>query len=353
MFEFLLTTAFATQVQTTQVDLPSDVGIKPVKTVAFKKREKASTIPLQIPISDEKRYSAYRDRAAEFLLNPYSNECARFVNRMFFVRFGKLIYGNAWDLQLKTANQKFLNLVWQLPEKEFLRNYGLRLRKKEDRIKHFQKLYSVLQNEKHPIGVLGFVYRYSFFKNEVASLKNTLPQTHVAFLAGRKWFYFENDSDRSRTLETVLTEKYGVIHDFEREFVGEHVPLRKVLRPGERIYYQDFLVEEQFKKVRSGSLLALYLRKHRNNRVTSLLRPVSYSRISDNLIREINVQRSLIHDFGGLEVVRGSEFDEYFSSETERANWEQTLVQKFNIKDPEKVIWVPVPEKREQVVRGE
>ena len=40
------------------------------------------------------------------------NECAKFVNRLFALRFGTTIWGNAWDIPLNNSNQKFLKLKW-------------------------------------------------------------------------------------------------------------------------------------------------------------------------------------------------------------------------------------------------
>ncbi len=309
-----------------------------------------SEIPIQVDITDNEKYPVYRDLAASFLESAYSNECARFVNRLFFVRFGKLMFGNAWDLQLKKSNQKFLKLVWQLPEKVFSRVDGLRLKNYTDRINHFRELYAVLNREEHPLGVIGFVYRYSFYRDIAASIHNALPQTHVVFLAGKKNFFFENDSEVVKDLETILTEKYGKIHDFERVFVSEKVPLKLVLAPGAKFYYQDYLVEEQFKQIRSGSLLELFLRKHRNNRVVSLLRPVSFSRISDELIAEIKTQKYLLNTLGNTEIVRGSEFEDHFTSEQDRERWAGILEKRFGIRRPDRVLWVPVPGGREEVV---
>ena len=194
------------------------------------------------------------------------------------------------------------------------------------------------------MGVLGFVYRYSFYREYVGGLENRISQTHVTFLAGRKTFYFENTFDHPKSLEALLVDKYGVIHDIERAFIENKVSLDQVLEPGERVYYDDYLVEEQFKYVQAASLLEVYLRKHRNNRVSSLLRPVSYSRIAQPIIDDLEKQKNILHMLGSdLEYVSGKVFDDYFVSEFEKENWKNILLLNLGIHFPEKSLIVPVP----------
>ena len=49
----------------------------------------------------------------------------------------------------------------------------------------------------------------------------------------------------------------------------------------------DYLVEEQFRTVRRHSLLEMYLKKHRNNHVMSLLRPVSFMQVSGEVLGRV------------------------------------------------------------------
>lgn len=295
-------------------------------------------IPIQISIENEK-YAQFRNKASEYLSGENTSECAKFVNRMFFLRFGKLMFGNAWDLQIK--NKEFLDLVWRIPENSF--DKLLNLKNLTDRIDHFQQLYTVLDQEEYPLGVIGFVYRYSFYREYVSSLSNRMPQTHITFLAGRKEFHFENESDQSRTLEEILVEKYGVIHDVEKDFVNSKVDLEKTLQPRERLYYNDYLIEEQFKTVMVASLLEVYLRKHRNNRVESLVRPVSYSRVSQKIMNDLTAQQKILNNLGSIEYVSGGDFVNYFPSEAEKEQWKILLADKLGIDHPEHNLLVPVP----------
>lgn len=297
-------------------------------------------IPIQISLEDEENYTMYRNKAATYLSEGASNECAKFVNRMFLLRFGKLMFGNAWDLQI--INKDLLDFVWSIPEDSFTET--LRLKKITDRIKHFQELYAVLDEEKTPVGVLGFVYKYSFYKDYVASLSNRIPQTHITFLAGRKYFYFENESEIPKSLEEILVDKYGVIHDIERAFVDNKVKLDRILQPRDRVYYNDYLVEEQFKKVQGESLLEVFLRKHRNNRVSSLLRPVSYSRVTQSIIKDLEMQEEILTKLGDVEYIPGKEFENHFLYQQDRKAWEKVLSGELGIDFPRKSLLIPVPQ---------
>ncbi len=333
MFEFLIATAFAAEVNLTAEKNPPIIP----------------DIPIQVHISDDQNYSVFRSKAETFLDEGPTNQCALFVNRLFKARFGKLIFGNAWDLQLKEANQKFLTLIWRIKEKEFNRERNLALNKKEDRIDRFQQLYNVLDSQKHPVGVLGFVYEYSFYREYVASLKYAMPQTHITFVAGKKQFFFENTADMPQSLEQILVEKYGVIHDFERDFVWEKVPLKKRLQPGERYYYTDYLIEHQYKKVVAKSLLEEFLRKHRNNHVTPLLHPVSFSRISDNLITEIETQNRSMKSLGTVEYITRDKYENWFDSNVQKTTWDNRLTNVFSEKIIQSSLIFPVPKRHEVV----
>lgn len=238
-------------------------------------------IPDQVPISSEK-YSQYREKAASEV-DLEKSLCAKFVNKLFLARFGQEIYGNAWDMQLKEENQKFLKLVYRLDENKFLREKNLELSNSTNRSKIYKEIYEILDREKMPIGVLGFLYRYSPERENLAKNKKVLPQSHVGFLAGKKEFYFQNTSQNPKLLREIISEKYGEIRDFEENFLASRIPLEKILKSNEKYIYQDYLIEEHFKGIKAGSLLEIFLRKHRNNRKTPLLRPVSYSRISKEL----------------------------------------------------------------------
>ena len=156
---------------------------------------------------------------------------------------------------------------------------------------HFDDLYASIRSQEVPVGGVGFVYRYSFYREELAQDTSVLPQTHVAFLAGEKEFFFQNMSDIPASLEEVLVTQYGTIHDYERSFLDARVDLKQILAPGEKYHYQDYLIQEHFKVVREESLLELFLRKHRNNRITPLLRPVSFSSLSEDLEKSVKGAR--------------------------------------------------------------
>lgn len=299
---------------------------------------KTPEIPLQVPIESE-AYELFRKQAETYLSGENTSECAKFVNRIFFLRFGKMMFGNAWDLQLK--NKEFLDLVWKISGDSF--DSMLNLKDLTERIDHFESLYETLNKEQYPIGVLGFVYRYSFYREHVYNLPNRIPQTHITFLAGRKTFYFENTSEEKQRLEDILIEKYGVIHAIEKDFVNTKIDLDQVLQPGERVYYEDYLVEEQFKTVIASSLLEVYLRKHRNNRVSSLLRPVSYSRISQDIIQDIESQKQILKGWGGVQFVSGESLDSYFMNISSKEAWKERLSIQLGIDHPEKNLFIPVP----------
>ena len=90
------------------------------------------------------------------------------------------------------------------------------------------------------------------------------------------------------------------------------------------------------------------MQKHRNNRKTPLLRPVSFSRISDVLIEEIETQKDLLDDMGAIEYVSGTEFE---SMEFEhKSAWRQTLRNRFLYLDRTNLLnapVVPVPKYRD------
>ncbi len=362
MFEFFIGTALASEIQQNvdsvlgrssepsfevveEVDRVqsqiAQVTYGPQEVMVVPEFNLVSDIPVQAALGHE-TYSVYRDKASTYLSEEDSNECALFVNRLFQARFGKMMYGNAWDLQLHPDNQRFIELQWQLDKDDYIKE-GLKLHHYGDRVDHYQRLYEVLDSERYPIGTLGFVYQYSAFRDYVGQQKNVMPQTHITFLAGKKRFAFENISDQPLTLEEVLVEKYGLIHDFERDFVWSRVPLGKILKPGEKYFYYDYLVEEQFKQVLSESLLEVFLRKHKNNRKTPLLRPVSYSRISSDLIHEVQIQKSIMKRLGRLTTIKGADFDTHFTSEKRKDWWKGILKRYFGIEKPERALLVSVP----------
>lgn len=299
-----------------------------------------SEIPIQVPLSHS-RYQSFFEKASESV-SENSNECAKFVNRLFLARFGKMMFGSAWTLQLKPENKEFLDLVWQLKEDQFDRSNNFSLYHYTDRIDHFEKLYNLLDNDEHPIGVLGFLYHFSGYKEVVASHPEWLPQTHVAFLAGRTSFTIQNTTTSPQTIEQILVAEHGQIHDFEREFLKKRIRLDIELLPGSTYTYNDYLVEEHFRKPMKGSLLELFLRKHRNNRTTPLLRPVSYSRIVPALIRQMKNQEKVLQEFGSMEFVSGKEFE--MREFPHKKEWEKLLSQYFSLSDPDKALVVPVPQ---------
>lgn len=294
-------------------------------------------MPMQVPIHHEAVYRHYREKVSTAIDNT-KDQCAKFVNRQLLTRFGIPVFGNAWDMQLHPDNQRFLELAWQLPEEEY--DAELRLTDPEDRVKHFRVLYAQLDRESYPLGVLGFVYRFSFHRAAVAAEPNVLPQTHVAFLAGRESFYFENEAEKPQTLREVIEGAYGIIHDFEEDFIAERVPLEKILQPGQRYYYRDYLIEEQFKVVQSRSLLSAFLEKHEHNRTTPLVRPVSYSQMRDWVIADVRGQRQRLRAFGPIEFVSGHDF--VMTDFPGKSEWTQILADDFGMERPDKELVVPI-----------
>lgn len=230
-------------------------------------------------------YKIYQEKAA-LHIDMEQNECAKFVNRLFKYRFDKLIWGNAWDTQLNDKNLKYLSLEWIIDFDSYDREQNFRLIDRRLRVQHFTKLYDAIESDYHRTGILGFMYRYSFAKDFLT--EDVLPQTHVAFLAGKQAFVIINITNETRTIKDVLEENYGKIKDNESNFLEKKLgySLYHILLPGQEITYQDYLIEQQFQQqIESVSLLSVFLRKHRNNRVTPILRPVSFSRITNEVFK--------------------------------------------------------------------
>jgi len=124
--------------------------------------------------------------------------------------------------------------------------------------------------------------------------------------------------------------------------LNEHINLGKILRPWERYPYDDYLMEEHYKGVHSSSLLEMAMQKHKYNRVSSLFRPVSFSRISDEILQEIAYQKELLEKvaekFGELKIVRGKDLTENDISD----EWKVVLLEYFSIKNPKKALFVPI-----------
>ena len=215
------------------------------------------------------------------------NECAKFVNRLFALRFGTTIWGNAWDIPLNNSNQKFLKLKWTFddavidPKTNWVRTTA-------ERVFQFENLYQAIENSETGFGLAGFSYRFSFAYQNIGD--DDLQQTHIAFISPKKIFELKNNSDESKTVQELFEEKIGEIHIFERDFVNQRLNKYKNLTekftflsdtvlPNKSVWYYDFPLEEQFKETRSENILISFLRKHRNNKVSALLRPVSWTDI--------------------------------------------------------------------------
>lgn len=235
--------------------------------------------------NDHPFYYEYRDKAAQYI-NMSQNECAKFVNRLFALRFKKYIWGNAWDMQLNDQNLLYLRLEWLVPETDYDREANFSLRVPETRVKHFESLYKAIKSDYHQTGVVGFLYRYSFAKDFL--VVGNLPQTHIAFLAGKHDFAIKNESDTTQTIQEILELQYGILYDYEIPLTEKilKTSIQNVLAPGETFFYTDYLLEQQFqKKIEAVSLLSIYLRKHRNNRVSPILRPTSFSRVTNEVFQ--------------------------------------------------------------------
>jgi hypothetical protein len=230
-------------------------------------------------------YTKYQAQAAKHI-DMQQNECAKFVNRLFKYRFDKLIWGNAWDTQINKQNLSYLTLEWNINPDSYSRKKDFRLNDYKDRVKHFSQLYTSIESKYHPIGIIGFLYRYSSSKHFLT--EDLLPQTHVAFLAGRQEFSITNTQNKTTTLKDLLEKTYGNIHEHEINLTEERLgySLHHILLPGQSLTYQDYLLEQQFQQnIESVSLLSIFLRKHRNNKTTPILRPVSFSRITNKVFQ--------------------------------------------------------------------
>ncbi len=329
------------------------ISIKASVTPAPNTIQETSETTLAIPFQISPHHSLFNtffEKASE-AVQPGAAHCAKFVNEIFWLRFGRVMgermYGSAWELQLKKENQKFLTLEWRVPENEVHRDNNLYYPydQRSQRVEHFRKLYEIIEAQERPIGVIGFLYRFSNYLDYVSHNPQFLPQTHVAFLSGKKTFYVENKTNESKTVEEILTEAYGVIHDFERDFVSEKLNLDLILLPGGKYAYTDYLIEEHFRDVMQDSLLGVYLRKHRNNKVMALLRPMSFSRLSDDLLLSLETQDKQLKKLGPVDFVKAIDF-------TADDVWRATLKDTFGMDRLERSLVVPVP-KTDSLAQGE
>ena len=238
---------------------------KESSVVISQEKERSQKVETPFVSISHPDYSKYREQLAKII--PYGNHCALFVNRMIALRYGVGVYGDAWTMQLHPKNQEWFKLIWRLSEKDFNRSNMLNLHKKEDRIKHYETLYKVLGQQEDPQGVVGFTYRFSAHREKLSqsTVRETLAQTHVGYVGGKHSFSFKNDTDEAQSLQDLISKKHGTIHDFEKAFVESKVRLNTWLEPGDEYFYEDYQVEEYFKGVVNGSLLEVFLRKHRNN----------------------------------------------------------------------------------------
>lgn len=297
-------------------------------------------IPIQVSVEDE-RYSSFFDEVSQYV-GEETSDCALFVNKMLRERFNILVYGNAWDLQAKEPNKKYLTFAWSIPKSEVYRDndFNFPWGSFSQRIDHFQELYETLDAQEYPIGVIGFIYKYSAYKNVLHTYPFILPQTHVVFVAGKKDFVIQNNTDTIQTIENILVAQHGTIKHYEWDFVNSKVPLNKVLLPGESFLYEDYLIEEHFRKAMRGSLLELFLRKHRNNRVEEILRPISFSRLSDDILDALRNQKE-IFSHNNLTLVSLSEFQQ--SSWADDESWNQYLHNVFHISNTNRELFLPIP----------
>lgn len=215
------------------------------------------------------------------------NECAKFVNRLFALRFGNTIWGNAWDIPLADSNQKFLKLKWTADLSKIDKKTNW-VETTEERVDQFKNLYNAIEKSETGFGLAGFSYRFSFAYKNIGS--DDLQQTHIAFISPLKKFAIKNTLNKKQTVQQLLEAKIGNIQLVERDFVNQRLNAYKNLiesqtfladtvLPGQTVWYYDFPLEEQFKEVRSESVLISFLRKHRNNKISALLRPVSWTDI--------------------------------------------------------------------------
>ncbi|PID70755.1 hypothetical protein CSB37_01570 [bacterium DOLZORAL124_38_8] len=214
------------------------------------------------------------------------NECAKFVNRLFLNRFNKPIWGDAWNIPLQKENQKYLKLQWVVNQDQINQQHWVH--STQDRIEMFKELYKHAQKSPSGFGLAGFSYRYSFAYPYIPA--TNLPQTHIAFISPQKLFAIKNASETTKTVQELLEEKVGTIHPVETHFVNQQLNKAKNLAekriflhtpiaPKQSFFFYDFPLEEQFRYPRQENILFSFLRKHRNNKVSALLRPVSWTDI--------------------------------------------------------------------------
>jgi hypothetical protein len=210
------------------------------------------------------------------------DDCARFVNQVLGQKLRRRVRGNAWDVQLLPSNRHALTLVWRIPDESYVRDERLLLRRSGDRVEHFRQLYATLEREGRPRGVIGFVFRHSPWRAVVARQRAALPQTHIAYLAGRRQFFVQNDTSGPRSVEQLLGASWGPIGPLERPLAERilRTQLTVVLSPGARVGFTDFVLQQRFVRDRECALLEMLLRKLPGADRIPSFRPVSFSRLN-------------------------------------------------------------------------
>jgi len=302
-----------------------------------------TSIPVQIP-QHNNLFLESRNKAAKNITT-HSGQCAKFLNRLSHYRYGKQMFGNAWDLQLHPDNQQFLTLAWQIPQDSFKRNGLLRLKDRTNRVKHIESLYNFLDTQENPTGALGSVYRFSGYREMAAKDTKLLAQTHIALVSNKQLFSFTNTEDIPQTLEEIITKQYGPMRDFEKEYFNTKLPLSLIIQPQKKYTFSDYLVEEEIFGVQAESLLQVFLRKEiRNNIDYPQVRPNSFSLLSQDLQEELNHQEQLLDIIGPVDFISGSEWNN--TPIENKDQWQEVLRDSFNIKEPEKATAIPVPKNR-------
>lgn len=302
-----------------------------------------SDIPLQIPQHDP-LFQEDRKKAEANIITHFG-QCAKFLNRLFYYRYNKQVFGNAWDLQLHPDNKEFLTLSWQIPQDSFKRAGLLRLKDRTERMTHIKSLYEFLDSQENPTGALGSVYRFSGYREEIASNSKVLAQTHISLVSNKQLFSFTNTKDTPQTLEEIITTQYGPMRDFEKEYFNTKLPLNLLIQPGKKYTFSDYLVEEEIFGVQAESLLQVFLRKEIRNGIDyPQLRPNSFSTLSSSLQEELQYQEELFDILGPVEFIPGSEWET--TPIKEKNTWQKILLKSFQIEDPSKEIAIPIPTKR-------
>ena len=301
---------------------------------------KKSNIPFQINLKSLNYFNLQQEISPQ--IADSISLCAKFVNNFFYLKNGIFIYGNAWTIQSNYKYKKYLYLLWKSHENYSLQEFNKY--NKQLRLNNFKELYKKLDKESNPEGLIGFLYHFSNYKSELKTAK--FKQTHITYCSGRKRFTIKNTTSKNLKIREILTQEYGYLTLLDEQFVTKRgINLNQSLKPQETYFYNDYLIEEQFRKLTHRSLLAIFLQKQRNDKVTWLLAPVSYSQLSLDLIQEKQNQQNIFNSIDGVLWVSKDDYKKYWKiNYQKKAVWDKFLNKYFQTYFINNSILLPIPQ---------